>query len=188
MIQEDYMLVIVSTSLRKESNSRALGREALSFARRLGIEVRLVDLIDFHIPLCDGGDNSDCKAVKELDSILSDATAILFCSPIYNYDVSPALRNLLAHVGSSLEGKVAGVLCSAGGDRSYLAPLAFMNSVMAHFRCLVLPRYVYAPERVFENGSLKDSEIQERVHEVVHALSSLAKSRPSEPSPHAKAA
>ena len=60
---------------------------------------------------------------------------------------------------------------------------AIAASMMLDFRCLVVPRFVYAPEACFEDGRIADSEILKRVHQLTAELLRIggALSSPSEP-------
>jgi FMN reductase len=86
--------------------------------------------------------------------------------PIYNYDVSASAKNLVELTGSGLEDKVVGFLCAAGGHSSYMSVMSFANQLMLDFRCLVLPRFVYATAEAFDRSGVKDPEIQERIDQL----------------------
>jgi NAD(P)H-dependent FMN reductase len=122
------MLTIISSSLSSGSKSRVLAKEALEAAQRLAIEARVVDLRDFPLALCDGEESFNDPNVAELTSLLRGASAVILASPVYNYDVSAAHKNMVEHVGSQLTDKVVGFIGAAGGQRSYMAPLQFLNS------------------------------------------------------------
>lgn len=161
------MVIIISSSLNPGSNSRILAHEALDVARSLKIEAMLVDLRDYPLTLCDGEASFDQSHAEALAARLRQAAAVLFASPIYNYDVSAALKNLIEHVGGELSDKVVGMMCAAGGERSYMSALPFLNSLMLDYRSLVIPRFVYASRSAFENGVLVDSGVKARVQELV---------------------
>jgi len=174
------MLTIISSSLNSGSNSRILAKEALQAARQLSIEARVIDLRDFPFTLCDGDESFNHPKVAELTTLLREASAVILASPIYNYDVSAALKNMIEHVGSELTDKVVGFMGAAGGQRSYMSPLQFLNSLMLDFRSLIVPRFVYASGDGFKDGVIAEEGLSKRIEELViytHQLSEAIKLR-----------
>ena len=53
--------------------------------------------------------------------------------------------------GSSWEDKIVGFLCAAGGTTSYMSVMAYANSLMLDFRCVIIPRFVYATGNAFDD-------------------------------------
>jgi FMN reductase len=168
------MLTIISSSLNQISNSRILANEALQAAQLLGIEARVLDLRDFPLELCDGEVSFNQPNVERLTAVLQGSSAFILASPIYNYDVSAALKNMIEHVGGELTDKVVGFIGAAGGQRSYMAPLPFLNSLMLDFRSLLVPRFVYAGRESFKDGTLADEELRERVRDLVQYTHKLS--------------
>ncbi len=168
------MLTIISSSLNTSSNSRILAKEALLAAQLLGIQANIVDLRDFPLTVCDGEESFGHPNVDALTSILRGSRAFIIAAPIYNYDVSSALKNLIEHVGSELTDKVVGFIGAAGGQRSYMAPLQFLNSIMLDFRSIIVPRFVYASREAFQNGVLVGEEYRERIEELVRQTAQLS--------------
>jgi NAD(P)H-dependent FMN reductase len=168
------MLTIISSSLSAASNSRILATEALKSALLLGIEAKVVDLRDFPLAACDGEESFAHPNVEELTSILRGSRAVIFASPIYNYDVSSALKNLIEHVGSELTDKVVGFMGAAGGERAYMSPVQFLNSIMLDFRSIIVPRFVYASRDAFHDGALIGDGIRARIEDLVRQTDQLS--------------
>jgi NAD(P)H-dependent FMN reductase len=169
------MLVIISSSLKTVSNSRILAKEALQAAQLLNIEARVVDLRDFPLAPCDGEESFNHPNVEELTNVLKGASAIILASPIYNYDVSAVLKNMIEHVGHELTDKVVGFMGAAGGQRSYMAPLQLLNSLMLDFRSLIIPRFVYASRDAFKDEFITEEGLKERIRELVLQTHQLSK-------------
>ena len=168
------MLTIVSASLHPNSKSRLLAKEAMSAAQELNIKAILVDLRDTPLTLCDGHESFSQPHVETLANTLRNSTAVLFASPVYNYDVSSALKNLIEHVGSELQEKVVGFLAAAGGQRSYMSALPFLNSLMLDFRTIIVPRHVHAGPESFGDDSITDFDTRERIKALVQYTNKLA--------------
>lgn len=54
--------------------------------------------------------------------------------------------------GDAWNEKVIGFVAAAGGDRAYMATMGLANSLMLDFRCVVVPRFVYASRAAFTGG------------------------------------
>ena len=68
-----------------------------------------------------------------------------------------------------------GFICAAGGKGSYMSPMSFMNSLMLDFRCIIIPRFVYADGDSFDENNNPDSQLKERIEELVDVSISLSK-------------
>lgn len=168
------MICIVSSSLRDESNSRALAREAERVLRADGREVEFIDLREHPLPLCDAGDAYGHPHVSTIGAHLRRADAIIVATPIYNYDGNAAVKNLVELTGDAWENKVVGFLCAAGGMSSYMSIMALANSLMLDFRSVVAPRFVYALSGAFADGEIRDAEVIRRVAELARFTARLS--------------
>ena len=48
--------------------------------------------------------------------------------------------------------------------------MSLANSLMLDFRCLILPRFVFATGKAFESGAITDDEVGNRLKELAKAL------------------
>jgi NAD(P)H-dependent FMN reductase len=69
--------------------------------------------------------------------------------------------------GDAWTGKTVGLACAAGGKGSYMAPMTVANSLMLDFRCLIVPRFVYAIGEDFEGDGAPAEELAARVDALV---------------------
>jgi NAD(P)H-dependent FMN reductase len=167
------MILIISSSLNPDSNSRILAREAQRVLERDGHPVTTLDLRDHPLPMCDGGPAYGHPSVARVSALLHAASTILVATPIYNYDATGALKNLIELTGDAWENKVVGFLCAAAGMSSYMSIMALANSLMLDFRSLILPRFVYATGNAFSDDRITDDKILERVAELAVAAAKL---------------
>lgn len=161
------MILLISCSLNPESRSRLLARAAHSRLVEGDEPVEFVDLQNVPLPLCDGGATYGDANARRLSELGSQADAILLAAPVYNYSASAAAKNLVELTGRSWTGKVVGLLFAAGGQSSYMSGLSLANSLMLDFRCLVLPRYLYAEGGDFADGVIASQEVNRRLAELV---------------------
>jgi NAD(P)H-dependent FMN reductase len=167
--------LVVAGSLRRSSRSRVLAAHLLTFYESKGVTCHLLDLRDADLPLCDGEEAYSHRAVRSSAKLIETARVVLVATPIYNFDVSAAVKNLVELTGDAWEGKIVGLLCAAGGDSSYMAAMSFANSLMLDFRCLIIPRFVYATSEDFRDDRLHSQGVQERIHQLGEASLAIRK-------------
>lgn len=156
-------VLVISCSLNPGSSSYALARQAFDdLSAAPGVEPRLVDLREHAMPLCDGQTCTN-GSVAELADLIRSADAILLAAPVYNYDVNAAAKNLVEHTGDAWENKIVGFLAAAGGHGSYMSLMSLANSLMLDFRCLIVPRFVYATRSDFAGGRVTSPRILARI-------------------------
>lgn len=163
-------LLVLSTSLNPNSRSRILADAAVHALTERGANVDFIDLRELTLPICDGNECYADPTVVSVGERIRRAAGILVAVPIYNYDVGAASKNLVELSGDAWEGKTVGFLCAAGGQGSYMSVMAFAASLMLDFRCLIVPRFVYATKSAFQGNTLADQKTAARVDELTREL------------------
>jgi len=158
--------LVVSTSGNPDSNSRRMGRIALKHLQKAKVDCEWLDISELGLPLCDADACYTQPAAVKLNPFIQTADTILVATPVYNYDVSAAAKNMVELTGSAWENKIVGFLCAAGGMNSYMSVMAFANSLMLDFRCTIIPRFVYATGDAFDGDELKDKKVEKRIEEL----------------------
>jgi len=162
--------LVVSTSGNPDSNSRRMGRIAFRHLEKAKVDCTWLDISELDLPLCDADACYTKPGSQKVGKALKAADGILLATPVYNYDVAAAAKNLVELTGSAWEEKVVGFLCAAGGMSSYMSVMAFANSLMLDFRSVIIPRFVYATGRAFEGDNLTDKEVGERIEELADEM------------------
>ena len=165
------MYLILSTSLNSKSRSRVLARECDRRLRAMRDAVTYYDLQDHHLPLCDAGACYGDPEVQHLGSLVSAAKGIIVATPVYNYDVSATAKNVVELTGRAWSEKVVGFVCAAGGGVSYMAVMGMANSLMLDFHSFILPRFLFATGKAFdEHNRLIDEDASQRLDNLVALL------------------
>ena len=160
-------MLILSGSLHPTSRSRILAGACRDRLEHLGRDATLFDLAQTPLPPCDGATAYGHPDVVTLGDHLRAAPAVLIASPVYNYDVNAAVKNAVELTGKAWTGKVVGLMLAAGGQGSYMSGMGLAGSLMLDFRCLIVPRFIYATGESFEGDSLADENITARVEQLV---------------------
>lgn len=135
----------------------------------------MVDLQQWALPQCDGECCYADPEVQRLAGLIEDSRGIILATPVYNYGVSATAKNVVELTGPAWRDKVVGMVCAAGGTISYMALMGLANSLMLDFRCLIIPRFVFATEQMFDSHSrILDPEIGRRLSELIEALTRVS--------------
>src|SRR6266566_4738360 len=162
--------LVISTSSNPDSKSRRMGRVAFAHLQKRKVDCAWIDISEMDLPLCDGGKCYGMPGSKKLSAAIEAADGILVAAPVYNYDVAAAAKNMLELTGSSWEEKVVGFLCAAGGTSSYMAVMAYANSLMLDFRTVIIPRFVYATGDAFKGDQIVDKKVITRIEQAADEL------------------
>jgi FMN reductase len=162
--------LVVSTSGNPSSNSRKMGQVAFEYLRKVKVDCQWMDLAEMNLPLCDADACYAHPAARELDASVKAADGVIVAAPVYNYDVSASAKNMIELTGSSWEDKVVGFLCAAGGISSYMSVMAYANSLMLDFRCVIIPRFVYTTGDLFDDDKLTDKKLITRIERLAAEL------------------
>jgi FMN reductase len=133
------------------------------------VSCAFLDLRAVNLPLCDGETAYGHPDVAKCAKLITEARVIIAATPVYNYDVCAALKNLVELTGDSWEDKVVGFLCAAGGASSYMSVLSMADSLMLDFRCLIIPRFVYATRNDFSDAKVPTEEVKGRIARLAQA-------------------
>ncbi len=154
--------LILSTSLGPKSRSKTMALALDAALKAKGMTTDFVCLSEHPLPLCDGASCYQDPKVTAMTARVQKADAVIVASPVYNFDLNAAAKNFVELTGPAWEDKVVGFLASAGGDGSFMAPMGFASQLMLDFRTPVIPRFVYGPPQLFENGQIVP-KLQERI-------------------------
>ena len=166
-------LLVLSCSLSAESRSARMAQELVN--RWPGRSAELVDLRSVPLPFCDAGPAYADSHVVALGKKIEGADALALAVPIYNYDVGGAARNLLAMTGRVWQEKIVGLMAAAGGERSYMSLMPVANSLMLDFRCVIVPRMVYASPATLDGTGPIDGELELRIEGLAQDLLRFSK-------------
>src|SRR5213595_3970009 len=162
--------LVLSTSGNPDSNSRRMAQIAFDWLKKVKLNCEWLDISKLDLPLCDADACYNHPAAQNLTAAVENADGIIVATPVYNYDVAAAAKNMVELTGSAWEDKVVGFLCAAGGMGSYMSVMSFANSLMLDFRCLIIPRFVYATGDAFDGDELKDKKVIKRIEELANEL------------------
>jgi FMN reductase len=162
--------LVISTSGNPDSNSRRMAELAFDWLKKQKVESEWLDISRLDLPLCDADVCYNHPEAQKVSSAIESADGIILATPVYNYDVSAAAKNLVELTGSPWEDKIVAFLCAAGGMSSYMSVMSFANSLMLDFRSIIIPRFVYATGDAFEDDKVTDRKLIKRIEQIASEL------------------
>src|SRR5437667_12593987 len=162
--------LVISTSGNPDSNSRRMARVAFAHLQTQKVDCAWIDISEMELPLCDADKCYGMPGSKKLSAAIDAADGILVAAPVYNYDVAAAAKNMIELTGSAWENKIVGFVCAAGGAASYMSVMSYANSLMLDFRCVIIPRFVFATSEAFDGENITDKNISARIEQVADEM------------------
>lgn len=166
--------LILSTSRNPASRSRILAQECMkALAAQAGDDqVTWLDAGTMDLPICDGAEAWNHPSAVAIKDALERASGVVLASGVYNYNASAAAKTVVELGASAWNDKVVAVCCAAGGAAAQMAPMSLITSLMLDFRCVIVPRYVYATGADFVDDAVTE-QVQERVDQLAEDLHRL---------------
>ena len=162
--------LILSGSVSENSRSFLLCKAVEKQLLSKGNTITFVDAIK--IPM-NPAHREITDEMQQLAEQVKQADNIIIGMGVHCYSVNDALKILLDACFSDATGKFFGVLCAAGGERSYLSTMHLTQICMNEWRMIQLPRIVFATEKDFTEDIITSAEVLERIKlfsEEFHAI------------------
>ena len=152
--------LIISSSISKKSRSYILCEEVYSRLKQNNIEVELIDARSMELNLCH---TEKSESMNLLSEKIANCDNIIIGMGVHCYSINDSLKILLDNCFSGATEKFFGIICAAGGERSYLSTMHLTQICMNEWRMIQLPRIVYATGQDFTEDQLKNKNVIERL-------------------------
>jgi NAD(P)H-dependent FMN reductase len=179
-------VVGICGSLREASYTRMALKLALRGAEERGAETQLIDLRDYKLVFCDGGDSDDKTPldVSRLREEVKGAQDVILATPEYHGGYSGVLKNALDLMGfDEFEGKMIGLLGVSAGGMGAAGALAGLRGVGRALHAWVIPEQVAVAnvDDVFDaTGACRDADIEKRLKSLGRDVAKFASLHNSE--------
>ena len=152
--------LIISSSLSKNSRSFVLCKEVQN---ELLSKKANVTFVDARNTLINAYHKNDTEDKKWLSDLIKQSDNIIIGMGIHCFSISDNLKIILDNCFENATGKFFGILCAAGGQKSYLATQHLTQICMNEWRMIQLPRVIYATSNDFDEMELTSVEIKKRI-------------------------
>ena len=152
--------LIVSSSLSLKSKSFILCKEIYNRLSVKGIEVKMIDAREIDLRPCH---KKISESMIQLSNEVAHADNVIIGMGVHCYSINDGLKIILDNCFGKATGKFFGIICSAGGERSYLSTQHLTQICMNEWRMIQLPRIVYATGKDFEEEKVNNKDLIDRL-------------------------
>ena len=168
-----FKILGVGSSMRQGSFSTLTLKIALDFARKDEIETQLLDLQKTPLPMFYSEENGTNEINLVKDQV-KWADAFILATPDYHGSMSGSMKNFLDYFWSDFAGKLFGYICAS--HEKGLTVMDQMRTAVRQCYGWSLPYGVSINgENDFENGLIKNAQIQARLAMLSRDLSVYGK-------------
>lgn len=179
-------VVGIGGTLREGSTSLGALRRALLGAELVGADTELLDLRELRLPMYEPGRRlEDCgPEVRRIVDAVRSADALLVSTAAYHGTLAGVTKNaldFLQFLGRDerpyLDGKVVGLISTAGGDQAAVNANAAMTHVVHSLRGVVAPLMVAVPRawrHADASGEITDDFLAGRLDGLGRLVAELA--------------
>lgn len=165
-------VVLIQGSLNKDSRTAVLVHHAAKEMKRAGLEVGVLDLRKIKMEFCDGRSLKEYHPdIQRAYQVMDEASAFVIGMPVYCFSVSGPLKNFIDITNGAMEEKVAGILCNAGGKRSYMASADLSKILAYESHVTTVQPIVFSSYEDYEGQSLTGEKTITKIQDMVDNLS-----------------
>ena len=148
--------LILSSSLSPNSNSFLLCKKVEEELIKKNVVCTFIDVRQITVNPYHSSNNQNINIIS--DSIKNNDNIIIGMG-VHNYSISDNLKIILDNCFSEANGKFYGILCTAGGEKSYLATMHLTQICINQWKMIQLPQTVYATSKDFSDSKIKSEDI-----------------------------
>jgi len=152
--------LILSSSLSPKSRSFILCQAVNTALSDKSVDIDFVDLRDYDLAPVYRGKTADMDRLTEK---VKAADNIIIGMGVHCYTINDGLKIVLDSCFGDATGKFFGIICAAGGEKSYLSTMHLTQICMNEWRMIQLPRVIYATGKDFEGDKISNTELIERI-------------------------
>tara|TARA_Y100000385_G_scaffold253046_1_gene276905 strand:- start:498 stop:1013 length:516 start_codon:yes stop_codon:yes gene_type:complete len=153
--------LIISSSLSQSSRSFILCSEVLKLLSKNNVKCKIIDARNI---LSYPTHRKLTQEMLSLSEQIKQADNIIIGMGVHCYSVNDSLKILLDNCFNEATGKFFGILCAAGGEKSYLSSMHLTQICMNEWRMIQLPRIVFATEKDFKDNKINSSKLLDRIN------------------------
>ena len=165
--------IIISSSLSPNSRSFILCRTVYNRFRDKGINIEIIDARTLNLSPHHAKRTSGC--METLSNKIQQADNIIIGMGVHCYSINDSLKIILDNCFEGASGKLFGIICAAGGERSYLSTSHLTQICMNEWRMIQLPRIIYATSKDFIESEITSEEIHKRIDIFCNEFISIGK-------------
>ena len=115
------------------------------------------------------------QEMKKLKELIKEADNLIIGMGVHCYSINDNLKILLDNCFEEAKEKFYGIMCAAGGQKSYLATQHLTQICMNEWRMIQLPRIVYAVNSEFNKDGKISNNIDDRIQKFTEEFYTIGK-------------
>ena len=151
--------LVISSSLNPDSKSYKIRKMVTKLLQKQGGDVELLDIRDYEL----GHTFRTTPDMQKITDKITTADNFIIGMAVYCYSINDSLKSVLDNCFEEVNGKKYGIVCAAGGEKSYLATQHLTQVCANEWRMIQLPRVVYTSGKDWADGELVSANVSERV-------------------------
>ena len=164
--------LIISSSLSKNSKSFVLCKAVQKKLLAHNANVTLVDARNISINKYHHKDTDDKKWLSEQ---IKKNDNIIVGMGVHNFSINDNLKIILDNCFSEANGKFFGIICAAGGEKSYLSTIHLTQICMNQWKMIQLPQIIYATHKDFNDDKIISNQLIEIIKKFTDEFLSIGK-------------
>ncbi len=152
--------LILSSSLSPKSRSFILCQAVNTVLSNQSVDIDFVDLREYDLAPVYRGKTADMDRLTEK---VKEADNIIIGMGVHCYTINDGLKIVLDSCFGDSIGKFFGIVCAAGGEKSYLSTMHLTQICMNEWRMIQLPRVIYATGKDFADDAISNPDLKERI-------------------------
>jgi NAD(P)H-dependent FMN reductase len=164
-------IVIIQGSLNPKSKTALVVAETEKVLQSRKLDFETLDLRTLNLQFCDGRNLEDYNQdMQKAYRLLQSAQGYIFAIPVYCWSMSGVVKNFIDITAGALENKVTGILCNAGGNRSFMSSGDLINVLYYESGVMTVHPIVYTSYDDFQDGKLVAEKPLAKIPTMIDAL------------------
>tara|TARA_B100000073_G_C23379484_1_gene430439 strand:+ start:22 stop:537 length:516 start_codon:yes stop_codon:yes gene_type:complete len=165
--------LIVSSSLSPNSKSFILCQTVYNKFKEKGVSIEIIDARNLSLSPYHATRTNN--SMQTLSDKIEKADNIIIGMGVHCYSINDSLKIILDNCFEGAYGKLFGVICAAGGEKSYLSTSHLTQICMNEWRMIQLPRIIYATSKDFNESKIISKDINNRIEVFSNEFISIGK-------------
>lgn len=140
------------------------------------METTLLDLGQYDVQFSDGRNYLDYEGDTGIVAkTIMDADILVIGTPIFQASIPGTLKNIFDLLPqNALQGKVVGIVATAGSARHYLVPEQQLKPILTYLKARIVQSYVFAEEKDFFRKQIVNDDVRFRIERLAEDIALLA--------------
>jgi multimeric flavodoxin WrbA len=162
-------LLIIQTSLNKNSKTNITSREAFNIWIKKWLDIEFLDLRDYNLEMCNWEKiemyNNDMNTIKDK---VQAADAYILAYPVYNYSLSWVCKNFIDIFSYYMNSKKCWIIHNSYSERSFSDGMGELFKILwLHDNVDIVLPVVHSCNNDFDGNNLTCTKVIEKINKLI---------------------